>query len=467
MDKRVILAVAGAGKTYSLCKNVDVNKRNIILAFTNQNIKNISKELNENHDETIENTYVYTFDSFKYNFFIRPYEPIIAKHFGQNIKNISKELNENHDETIENTYVYTFDSFKYNFFIRPYEPIIAKHFGMTTFESKGVSLVTPPTRFKNNFPNPDYKDSSLFEHYVIKDKYYCDNLSELILKVNKKGEYNLFDIAMKNINNFFEYIYIDEFQDFRQHDYELMEKVIKKSKNIVLVGDYFQHSVNARNNTGKPFKVGNSKETKRIITYEEYIELLKKLNLKIDTESLKRTRRCRNNTGKPFKVGNSKETKRIITYEEYIELLKKLNLKIDTESLKRTRRCPENICKFIREKFNIQIYADNENKGDITFLEDINEIKKVIENNDIIKLVESDSKIYSFNCINWGYSKGDTYNDICVILTDRFKNLKKEKNIEYTSIVNKIYVALTRTKGNLYIIEKEKFDDIKYNYIKN
>ena len=286
--------------------------------------------------------------------------------FDKNINIIIGE-NENHDETIENTYVYTFDSFKYNFFIRPYEPIIAKHFGITTFESKGISLVTPPPRFKNNFPNPDYKDSSLFEHYVIKDKYYCDNLSELILKVKKKGEYNLFDIAMKNINNFFEYIYIDEFQDFRQHDYELMEKVIKKSKNIVLVGDYFQHSVNARNNTGKPFKVGNSKETKRIIT----------------------------------------------------------------------------------------------------FLEDINEIKKVIENNDIIKLVESDSKIYSFNCINWGYSKGDTYNDICVILTDRFKNLKKEKNIEYTSIVNKIYVALTRTKGNLYIIEKEKFDDIKYNYIKN
>ena len=53
MDKRVILAVAGAGKTYTLCKNVDANKRNIILAFTNQNIKNISKELNENHDEII------------------------------------------------------------------------------------------------------------------------------------------------------------------------------------------------------------------------------------------------------------------------------------------------------------------------------------------------------------------------------------------------------------------------------
>ena len=58
MDKRVILAVAGAGKTYTLCKNVNKNKRNIILAFTNQNIKNIIKELNENHNEILENTTV-------------------------------------------------------------------------------------------------------------------------------------------------------------------------------------------------------------------------------------------------------------------------------------------------------------------------------------------------------------------------------------------------------------------------
>ena len=224
---------------------------------------------------------------------------------------------------------------------------------------------------------------------------------------------------MKNINNFFDYIYIDEFQDFRQHNYELMEKIIKKSNNIILVGDYFQHSVNARNNTGKPFKVGNTKETKRIITYEEYIKLLENLKLKVDTETLKKT-----------------------------------------------RRCPENICKFITEKFNIEIYADNNNKGNVIFLENNDKIKEIIENNYIIKLVESDSKIYNFNCINWGYSKGDTYNDICVILTDRFKNLKEEKNIEYTSTINKIYVALTRTKGNLYIIEKAKFDNIKNSYIK-
>lgn len=372
MDKRVVLAVAGAGKTYTLCKNVDENKRNIILAFTNQNIKNIIKELNENHDTILDNTYVYTFDSFKYNFFIRPYEPIIARYFG-----------------------------------------------IKTFVSKGVSLVTPPPKLINGYPNRNYKNNKIFEHYVIKDKYYCANLSELILQVKRGKEYNLFDIAMKNINQFFDYIYIDEFQDFRQHDYELMEKIIKKSKNIVLVGDYFQHSVNAKNNTGKPFKVGNTKQTKRIITYEEYIKLLKDLKLEVDTETLKRT-----------------------------------------------RRCPESICEFIRKKFNIEIYADNDNKGNIIFLENIDAIKEVIENNNIIKLVESESKNYKFNCINWGYSKGDTYNDICVILTEKLENLKEKDNIEYTSTINKVYVAMTRTKGNLYIIEKTKFDAIKQNYLK-
>ena len=41
MDKRVILAVAGSGKTYTICSEIDISKRNLIIAYTNQNIKNI------------------------------------------------------------------------------------------------------------------------------------------------------------------------------------------------------------------------------------------------------------------------------------------------------------------------------------------------------------------------------------------------------------------------------------------
>ena len=45
MAKRVILAVAGAGKTYHICHTIDPTKRNLILAFTHENIFNIQKEL--------------------------------------------------------------------------------------------------------------------------------------------------------------------------------------------------------------------------------------------------------------------------------------------------------------------------------------------------------------------------------------------------------------------------------------
>lgn len=41
MDKRVILAVAGAGKTYHICHDLNPNNRNLIIAYTNQNVKNI------------------------------------------------------------------------------------------------------------------------------------------------------------------------------------------------------------------------------------------------------------------------------------------------------------------------------------------------------------------------------------------------------------------------------------------
>ena len=41
MAKRVILAVAGAGKTYHICHEIDPTKKNLILAYTHENIHNI------------------------------------------------------------------------------------------------------------------------------------------------------------------------------------------------------------------------------------------------------------------------------------------------------------------------------------------------------------------------------------------------------------------------------------------
>ena len=55
--------------------------------------------------------------------------------------------------------------------------------------------------------------------------------------------------AAERLNLFFDNILIDEFQDFREHDYELIVKLSKCLKNILLVGDYYQHSVSGQNNS--------------------------------------------------------------------------------------------------------------------------------------------------------------------------------------------------------------------------
>lgn len=81
MDKQIILAVAGAGKTYHICHSIDPTKKNLILAYTHENIHNIENELCDAHKSVPELTTVMTFDSFVYRHLICPYEPSIAAHF--------------------------------------------------------------------------------------------------------------------------------------------------------------------------------------------------------------------------------------------------------------------------------------------------------------------------------------------------------------------------------------------------
>lgn len=367
MDKRIILAVAGAGKTYRLGHEIDRDKRNIILAYTNQNIKNIKKEISDKYDGNIPH----------------------------------------------NTQILTFDSFLYRYFIRPYEKIILKFWNKTDIKMNGVEVnIKPEPKFKNGKYNYKYKPQSLFEHYVLNNKYYCSRIPELIIYIKNKN-INLFKLAIENLNMFCDYILIDEVQDFREKYYEILEMIVKESNNVILVGDYYQHSVNGENNSGKPFKD------------------------------------C--------------------TYKQYISKLKSLGLEVDTTSLIKSRRCTKKVCNFIKEKFKIEIEAiDDNQEGEIIFLEKEKELDEILMDDNIIKLVYNNSKIYKFNAIGWGISKGDTFLDTCIILTGDYSNIKNSNFILPPKQItnNKLYVALTRAKNKVYIITKEIFDIYKKKYLK-
>lgn len=88
MDKRVILAVAGSGKTYHICNSLNPEKKNLILAFTHENIHNIVSELVKAYGKVPELTTVMTFDAFKYRFLLKPYEFSILSSYSPSIPSI-------------------------------------------------------------------------------------------------------------------------------------------------------------------------------------------------------------------------------------------------------------------------------------------------------------------------------------------------------------------------------------------
>lgn len=371
MAKRVILAVAGAGKTYHICHKIDPMKRNLILAFTHENIHNIQKELCNAHGCIPELTMVTTFDSFVYHQLILPYEPSIAEHFGQ-----------------------------------PH------------FISSGICTIDPPTlRIKNTkgkpIANPLYKKKDSLEHYVaLSGQYYCATMSELVLQVKKKRESLVKRVAAR-LNLFYDCILIDEFQDFREYDYELIMALAKQLNDVILVGDYYQHSVSATNNSGKPFK-----------------------NKSID-----------------------------VSFDDFVAELQKAGFEVDLTTLDSSRRCSAEICAYVREKLHISIKSSGDHVGAVKWIDDPS---LVLDDDRIIKLMYQEAGKYSFRALNWSYSKGDTVNSACVILTDGLENLDSDKfnpDGVKVSTLNKLYVAMTRSRGDLYLMKASIFKAIKDAYI--
>ena len=371
MAKRVILAVAGAGKTYHICHSIDPAKRNLVLAFTHENVFNIQREL---------------IDAF--------------------------------GAIPELTTVSTFDSFVYHNLILPYEPSIGAHFGCDQFVSKGITVIDPPPQRieRGNgmtIPNKRYFAKNKLRHYIDSGlRYYCVTLSELALQV-KCGKTALVVRAANRLNLFYDEISIDEFQDYRKHDYDLILKLSKALNSVTLVGDYFQHSVSGKNNSGKPFAKG-----------------------KIE-----------------------------IGYREFLGKLEKEGFEIDEITLNESRRCAPAVCSFVSEKLDIKITSSGDCDGEVIWVEENPDA--ILSDDRIIKLVYKDSDRYAFRSVNWSYSKGDTMNATCIVLTDAFEKLHEDDfSLEGVSrvTINRLYVALTRSRGNVYLIRASVFKTVRDRY---
>lgn len=152
------------------------------------------------------------------------------------------------------------------------------------------------------------------------------------------------------------------------------------------------------------------------------------------------------------------------TEGDYIKRYSDIGLTIDKNTLIKSYRCSNTVCIFITENIGISIYSHDQKETTITFIETQEEADKIFFNDTIVKLFLQEHHKYNCYSQNWGNCKGeDKYYDVCVVLNKNTLNLYNNNSLETLKPLtrNKLYVACSRSKNNLYLVPDKFYKKYK------
>jgi hypothetical protein len=331
MDKRVIFAVAGSGKTTFLINQLNETERFLLVTYTNNNVHNLRTGIIEKFGYFPNNIKLYSYYTFLYSICYKPFL---------------------HDK----------------------------------LRTKGINYDSTP---------PRYIKSDKREYYIDKfNKLYSARISK-ILFITKEHKN-----VVERVSKYFDYLFIDEIQDFGGNDFNLLKELSKADVKLTYVGDFFQHTFDT------------SRDGKTNSTLHD-------------------------------DLGN------------YIDEFQKMGVVPDTATLSKSFRCSPTTCKFITNNLSISIESHNKDETIVEYIGNPERAKDIYNDHSIVKLFYREH--YKYNCFsrNWGDSKGENkYFDVCVVLNkstlDKYKKGKLNELPPTTK--NKLYVALSRAKNNIYLI---------------
>ena len=331
MDRRIMLAVAGSGKTTYLINTLNLERRFLIVTYTDNNVAHIRNS--------------------------------IIRKFGHVPNNI------------------TLLSY-FQFLIRLcYNP-----FFKDQIRARGITWEQPNECVR-------YIGKCDIRHYLTPSRYlYHNRIAKLCLSSSK--------LIRERIERYFDCFMFDEVQDLGGNDFNFIEAIIPQAIDCLFVGDFFQHTFD----TSKDGPVN-------ISLYNDY--------------------------------------------NKYKKRWQKAGVTIDTTTLLKSHRCSPTVCKFVNDSIGVQIESYRSDPVGINFVSDKVDAEKLLNDDRTIKLCYQESQKYRFKAINWGASKGlDDFDDICIILNEKtLKAYNKNKLDELSPVTrNKLYVACTRAKGNIYFI---------------
>lgn len=135
----------------------------------------------------------------------------------------------------------------------------------------------------------------------------------------------------------------------------------------------------------------------------------------------------------------------------------------DDKSLSKSWRCSTKICEFIFQKLGIKILAQKDNFKEIEFINDNDKAIEIWKNENVVKLHFINGKSNGRNHFNWGEVKGvDDFKDVCVLLNENTFKLYQRNELHNLKPMtkNKLYVAITRAHGNVYLIEEKMMKNL-------
>ncbi len=333
MDKRLILSVAGSGKTKYIIDYTDERRHFLILTYTTNNLANIKNR--------------------------------VAAKYGCIPKNIE---------------IFSYFSFLYSFCFKP--------FLLNTVGAKGID-------FKRKAYIKAGGDARYIDSYM---RVYSYRLAKLL---EVKGVMN--DVKGR-IEKYFDAVLIDEVQDFAGNDFTFIERIAACNVDLVLVGDYFQHTYD----TSRDGRINE--------------------NLHAD----------------------------LARYRARFEAA---GVIVDRNTLSKSYRCSKSVCSFISERMDVAIGTHRDDETQIEYVDNDDGIRGLLGCGAIIKLFYENGKTYPLNSKNWGDSKGeDHHHNVCVVLNKNTDKLFRERRLAElpSRTKNKLYVAITRTRNNLYFVPESK-----------
>jgi DNA helicase II / ATP-dependent DNA helicase PcrA len=118
----------------------------------------------------------------------------------------------------------------------------------------------------------------------------------------------------------------------------------------------------------------------------------------------------------------------------------------------------------IREHIGVEIRASSDRATKAEIVETQTDADRLHADSSVVKLFLQKHWLYDCHSHNWGGSKGlDHYQDVCVVLNDQtwrdYQNGELHKAKPITR--NKLYVACSRARGNLYLVPDKLFKKFK------